>query len=67
MTNRSSTEIVSQILESADRSSDDTDDGVTKTKIMHKVFLTSAQLKECLMILVYSKYNAVKVISIRHG
>jgi len=67
MTNRSRTEIVSQILESADRSSDDNDDGVTKTKIMHKVFLTSAQLKECLMILVYSKCNAVKVISIRHG
>ena len=67
MTNRSRTEIVSQILESADRSSDDNDDGVTKTKIMHKVFLTSAQLKEYLMILVYSKCNAVKVISIRHG
>ena len=67
MTNRSRTEIVGQILESADRSSDDNDDGVTKTKIMHKVFLTSAQLKECLMILVYSKCNAVKVISIRHG
>jgi predicted transcriptional regulator len=50
MTNRSRTEIVSQILESADRSSDD-DDGVTKTKIMHKVFLTSAQLKEYLMML----------------
>ena len=64
MTNRSRTEIVSQILESADRSSDDNDDGVTKTKIMHKVFLTSAQLKEYLMILVYSKCNAVKVISI---
>ena len=51
MTNRSRTEIVSQILESADRSSDDNDDGVTKTKIMHKVFLTSAQLKEYLMML----------------
>src|SRR5215210_6387277 len=58
MTNRSRTEIVSQILESADRSSDDDDDdededdgGVTKTKIMHKVFLTSAQLKEYLMML----------------
>ena len=52
MTNRSRTEIVSQILESADRSSDvDDDDGVTKTKIMHKVFLTSAQLKVYLMML----------------
>ena len=59
--------LVSQILETANRSSDDDGGGVTKTKIMHKVFLTSAQLKECLMILVYSKCNAVKVISIRHG
>ena len=50
MTNRSRTEIVSQILESADRSSDD-NDGVTKTKIMHNIFLTSAQLKKYLMIL----------------
>lgn len=51
MTNRSRTEIASQILDSAGRSSDDNDDGVTKTKIMHKVFLTSAQLKEYLMML----------------
>jgi predicted transcriptional regulator len=52
MTNRSRTEIVSQILETANRSSDDDGGGgVTKTKIMHKVFLTSAQLKEYLMIL----------------
>lgn len=51
MTNRSRTEIASQILDSAGRSSDDNDDGVTKTKIMHKIFLTSAQLKEYLMML----------------
>ncbi|HEX6281415.1 MAG TPA: hypothetical protein VFZ67_04250 [Nitrososphaera sp.] len=41
MTNRSRTVIVSQILETANRSSGD-DDDVRRTKIMYKVFLTSA-------------------------
>jgi predicted transcriptional regulator len=51
MTNRSRIEIVSQILEIANRSSGGDDYGVTKTKLMYKVFLNSAQLKEHLMIL----------------
>jgi predicted transcriptional regulator len=51
MTNRSRTEIVSQILESADRSSDD-DDGVsTKTKIMYQAFLSHAQMKDYMIFL----------------
>lgn len=53
VTNRSRTEIVSQILQIANRSNGGIDDGdgVTKTKIMYNAYLTSAQLKEYLMIL----------------
>ena len=42
---RSRTEIVSNILESANG-------GVTKTKIMYKAFLSYAQLKEYLSVLI---------------
>ncbi len=42
---RSRTEIVSRLLESAR-------DGATKTKIMYKAFLSYAQLKEYLSVLV---------------
>jgi predicted transcriptional regulator len=52
MTNRSRTEIVSQILEIANRTSDD--DGVTKTKLMYKAYLSTAQLKEYMMLLTES-------------
>ncbi len=41
---RSRTDIVSQILEAADG-------GVTKTKIMYKAYLSYAQLKEYLAVL----------------
>jgi predicted transcriptional regulator len=53
VTNRSRTEIVSQILQIANRSNGGIDDGdgVTKTKIMYNAYLTSAQLKEYMMIL----------------
>jgi predicted transcriptional regulator len=42
---RSRTEIVSMILEAANG-------GATKTKIMHKAFLSYAQLKEYLSVLI---------------
>ena len=45
MGNRSRTEIVSNILEAANG-------GVTKTKIMYKAFLSYAQLKEYLSVLI---------------
>ena len=45
MKNRSRTEIVSNILESANG-------GVTKTKIMYTAFLSYNQLKECISILI---------------
>jgi predicted transcriptional regulator len=45
---RNRIEIIAQILEVVNEGSDD---GVTKTKIMYKVFLNYAQLKEYLTIL----------------
>ena len=45
MGNRSRTEIVSHILESANG-------GATKTKIMYKAFLSYAQLREYLSVLI---------------
>ena len=42
---RSSTEIVSNILDAANG-------GATKTKIMYKAFLSYNQLKECISILI---------------
>jgi predicted transcriptional regulator len=45
MKNRSRTEIVANILESANG-------GATKTKIMYKSFLSYAQLKEYLSVLI---------------
>ena len=45
MGNRSRTEIVSNILEAANG-------GVTKTKIMYKVYLSYNQLREYLTILI---------------
>jgi predicted transcriptional regulator len=50
LTNRSKTEIVCQILETANGG----DDGATKTKLMYKVFLSSDQLQEYLMLLIES-------------
>ncbi len=47
MTNRNRTEIVNQILETANG-------GAIKTKIMRKVFLTHDQMKEYLSILTES-------------
>ncbi len=55
MINISKTEIVVQILETANTSSGDydvDDDGVMQTKIFHNTPLTSAQLKEYLKILI---------------
>ena len=46
---RSRTDIVAQILEAANES-----DGATKTKIMYKAYLSYAQLKEYLAVLVES-------------
>ena len=43
---RSRTDIIAMILESANK-----EGGSTKTKIMYKAFLSSAQLKEYLLIL----------------
>jgi predicted transcriptional regulator len=51
LTNRSKTEIVCQILETANGGGDD---GATKTKLMYKVFLSSDQLQEYLMLLIES-------------
>jgi predicted transcriptional regulator len=45
MTNRTRTEIMSQILKAANGG------GVTKSKIMYQVFLSYQQLKEYLMVL----------------
>ena len=45
---RNRIEIIAQILEVVN---EDSDDGVTKTKIMYKAFLNYAQLKEYLTIL----------------
>src|ERR671938_1152827 len=47
---RSRTDIVAQILEAANES----DGGATKTKIMYKAYLSYAQLKEYLAVLVES-------------
>ncbi len=55
MINISKTEIVVQILETANTSSGDydvDDDGVMQTKIFHNTPLTSAQLKEYLKVLI---------------
>jgi predicted transcriptional regulator len=54
VTNRNRTEIVSRILQIANSSNYDIDngDGVTKTKIMYQASLTSFQLKEYLMMLI---------------
>ena len=55
MTNISRTEIVVQILETANTSSgdyDDEDDCVIQTKIMHNTPITSAQLKGYLKVLI---------------
>jgi predicted transcriptional regulator len=55
MSSRSKSEIVSQILEAANRGSGaGGDDCATKTEIMYKVFLSHEQLKEYLMILTES-------------
>jgi predicted transcriptional regulator len=45
MKNRSRTEIVAMILDSANG-------GATKTKIMYSAFLSFGQLKECLSLLI---------------
>jgi predicted transcriptional regulator len=45
MTYRSRTEIVSMVLEAADG-------GATKTRIMYKAFLSFAQLREYLLLLI---------------
>lgn len=55
MINISKTEIVVQILETANTSSGDydvDDDGVMQTKIIHNTPLTSAQLKGYLKVLI---------------
>jgi predicted transcriptional regulator len=51
LSNRSKSEIISQILETANVGDDD---GATKTEIMHKVFLNHDQLQEYLMLLIES-------------
>ena len=48
--NRSKTEIISQILETASGGEND-GGGATKTEIMYKVFLSHDQLQEYLMLL----------------
>ena len=50
MTNRSRTEVVFQILETANDQDED-DDGVSQTTIRYDVFLSGAQLKEYLIAL----------------
>ena len=54
--NRSKTEIISQILETASGGGDDGSDNgcVTKTEIMYKVYLSHDQLQEYLMLLMES-------------
>jgi predicted transcriptional regulator len=53
--NRSKTEIISQILETASGGEeDDGGGGATKTEIMYKVFLSHDQLQEYLMLLMES-------------
>jgi predicted transcriptional regulator len=52
MTNRSRTEIVNQILEAASGYGDDDAEGMVQTQMMYKVFLTSTQLKEYLILLI---------------
>jgi predicted transcriptional regulator len=55
MSSRIRSEIVSQILETANGRSGAADrDGATKTDIMYKVFLSYDQLKDCLMVLTES-------------
>ena len=49
--NRSKTEIISQILETASVAEDDGGSGATKTEIMYKVFLSHDQLQEYLVLL----------------
>ncbi len=54
MANRSRTEIVGQILEAVYDSEADEDgsgEGITRTKIMYTAYLSSAQLKEYLLVL----------------
>jgi len=57
MGNRSRTEIVSNILDAANG-------GATKTKIMYKAFLSYAQLKEYLSILIEN--NLIEYIDGTH-
>lgn len=52
MSSRSRSEIVIQILEVANGGSGS--DGVTKTEIMYKAFLSYVQLKEYLVVLIES-------------
>jgi predicted transcriptional regulator len=55
MLGRHRTEIIAQILEVVnDGSSSGGDEGVTRTKIMYKAFLSYAQLKEYLAILTHN-------------
>jgi predicted transcriptional regulator len=50
MTNRSRTEIVRQIMETV-KDYDVEGEGITQTKLMYKVYLSSAQSKEYLALL----------------
>jgi predicted transcriptional regulator len=51
LSNRSKSEIISQILETANNGDDD---GATKTEIMYKISLSHDQLQEYLMLLIES-------------
>jgi predicted transcriptional regulator len=48
---RSRSEIITRILEIVNEGSSFGDEGLSRTKIMYKAFLSHAQLKEYLMIL----------------
>jgi predicted transcriptional regulator len=54
MLGRHRTEIIAQILEVVNDGSSSGGEGVTRTKIMYKAFLSYAQLKEYLAILTHN-------------
>jgi predicted transcriptional regulator len=54
MLGRHRTEIIAQILEVVNDGSSSSGEGVTRTKIMYKAFLSYAQLKEYLAILTHN-------------
>ena len=54
MLGRHRTEIIAQILEVVNDGSSSGGEGITRTKIMYKAFLSYAQLKEYLAILTHN-------------